>query len=137
MMTPQDIALVRESFAHLHRRRAETTELFYGRLFAVAPDTRVLFKGDVQAQGVKLMEMLTVALAALNDRDGLTSLLKRLGRRHAAYGVTDAHYDKVGEALLWTLRTSLGPAHTPDIARVWGSLYADIAETMRSAGRTA
>ena len=137
MMTPRDVALVRESFAHLHRRRAETAALFYDRLFMIAPETRSLFKTDMKAQGVKLMETLTVALATLNDRDGLTTLLKRLGRSHGSYGVTDRHYEKVGEALLWTLRTSLGPAHTPEIARAWSTLYGHISEIMIAAGRTA
>jgi hemoglobin-like flavoprotein len=135
MMTPHDIALVRESFAHLHRRKAETAQIFYDRLFAIAPEARALFKGDMAAQGLKLMEMLTVAMATLNDRDGLTVLLKRLGQRHKAYGVAEGHYANVGEALLWTLRTSLGQAHTPEIARAWSGLYDHIAEVMISASR--
>jgi nitric oxide dioxygenase len=134
-MTENDITLIRESFAHLHRRKTETAQLFYGRLFDIAPEVRPLFKGDIKSQGAKLMETLLVAIATLNDRDGLTILLEKLGRTHRDYHVEPEHYDHVGEALIWTLRTSLGDDFTPAVERAWRSLYDDIAATMlRAAG---
>lgn len=136
-MTPNETALIRESFAHLHRRKAETATLFYDRLFSIAPETRALFRTDMTIQGNKLMETFAVALATLNDRDGLTILLRRLGRNHKSYGVEDRHYARVGEALLWTLRTSLGPGYTPEIERAWRALYDHIAGTMIEAARAA
>ena len=136
-MTEDDIRLVRESFAHLHRRRSETAALFYGRLFEIAPEVKPMFKGDITAQGVKLMETLTVALAALNDPGGLTVLLQKLGRDHRGYGVQERHYDHLEEALIWTLRTSLGAGFTPEIERAWTTLYGDMAGIMIAAGRAA
>ena len=38
----------------------------------------------------------------------LVITLEGLARRHLGYGVKDEHYDKVGEALLWTLEKGLG-----------------------------
>lgn len=137
VMTDEDIALVRESFAHLHRRKGETAALFYGRLFEIAPEVRRLFKGDIAAQGISLMEMLTVTIATLRDPAGFTALLQKLGRAHRGYGVEERHYDTVGAALIWTLRTSLGPGFTPEIERAWTSLYGDIAAVMIAAGRAA
>lgn len=133
-MTPRETELIRESFAHLHRRKGETAKLFYERLFAVAPETRALFKADMATQGSKLMETFAVALATLNDREGLTMLLRRLGRNHRGYGVVDAHYAKAGEALLWTLKTSLGPAYTPEIEGAWQALYDHMAAVMIETG---
>jgi len=136
-MTADDITLIRENFAHLHRRKAETAQIFYDRLFEIAPEVRPLFKGDIKAQGAKLMETLLVAIATLNDRAGLTILLQRLGRSHRGYHVEPRHYDHVGAALIWTLRTSLGEGFTPRVERVWTSLYGDIAATMIAAGKAA
>lgn len=133
MFKNDDVQRIRESFAHLHRRKAETGEIFYNRLFEIAPEVRPLFKGDMKAQSVKLMEMLTVAIATLNDRQGLAILLRKLGREHKGYGVKDSHYDRVGEALIWTLRTSLGDAFTPRLEQAWTQLYADIASVMIAA----
>lgn len=126
----EDDALIRDSFAHLHRRKAESGTLFYRRLFEIAPDVRPLFKGDVRAQGVKLMETLTVAVAALGDRDGLAALLRKLGREHRAYGVRTRHYESVGQALIWTLKTSLGPGFSPQAEQAWVTLYGEIARVM-------
>ena len=134
-MTESDEVLIRESFAHLHRRKAETGALFYGRLFEIAPEVRPLFKGDIRAQGVKLMETLTVAVATLRDREGLAILLRKLGREHRGYGIKESHYDSVGAALIWTLRASLGPAFTPPVERAWTSLYGEIAGVMIAASR--
>ncbi|POR48871.1 globin domain-containing protein [Bosea psychrotolerans] len=133
MFKDDDVQRIRDSFAHLHRRKAETGAIFYNRLFEIAPEVRPLFKGDIKAQGIKLMEMLTVAIATLNDREGLAILLRKLGRQHKGYGVKDSHYDSVREALIWTLRTSLGDAFTPRLERVWTQLYNDIASVMIAA----
>ncbi|KPF65820.1 hypothetical protein IP69_16575 [Bosea sp. AAP35] len=132
-MTEDDIALVRESFAQLNRRRTETAVLFYGRLFEIAPETRALFKDDLAIQRAALMEFLAVVMATLRDPRGLKILLRKLGRSHRGYGVADRHYDQVGEALLWTLRTSLGEGFGPQMERVWTTLYAEIASTMMTA----
>jgi hemoglobin-like flavoprotein len=67
----------------------------------------------------------------------LTILLDRLGRRHKGYGVEDRHYAVAREALLWTLRQSLGPACTPATERAWQELYDDIAGVMMTASREA
>jgi hemoglobin-like flavoprotein len=132
-VTPQDIALVRSSFARLHRRRIETACLFYERLFTTTPSTRALFKTDIQAQAAKLMETLTVALAMLNDPGGLNVLLARLGERHRNYGVRPEHYEAVRSALLWTLETSLGRDFTVQTRAAWTELYDQMAKTMLSA----
>jgi hemoglobin-like flavoprotein len=136
-MTEDEIALVRESFAQLHRRKNETAELFYARLFEIAPEVRPLFKDDLAAQRINLMEFLAVAMATLRDPEGLTILLRKLGRNHRGYGVQEGHYDRVGEALIWTLRMSLGSGFTPELERAWTSLYGDIANIMIAAGRSA
>lgn len=132
-MTPEDIALVRSSFAQLHRRKIETACLFYERLFTVRSDTRALFKPDVETQAARLMDMLTVALAMLNDPAGLELLLRRLGERHRGYGVEPEHYAAVRAALLWTLETSLGPAFTAQTRAAWIKVYDQMADIMLAA----
>lgn len=132
-MTPQDIALVRSSFAQLHRRKIETACLFYERLFSARPDTRALFKPDIETQAARLMDMLTVALAMLNDPAGLEFLLKRLGARHRGYGVRPEYYGEVRAALLWTLETSLGPAFTAQTRTAWIKVYDQMADIMLAA----
>ena len=136
-ITSDEIAVIRDSFAHLHRRKAETAAMFYARLFEIAPEVRPLFKDDLAVQRAALMEFLAVAMAVLHDPQGLTLLLQKLGRSHRGYGVEERHYDFIGQALIWTLRQSLGAAFTPQLEQAWLGLYSDMANVMATAGRTA
>jgi nitric oxide dioxygenase len=57
------------------------------------------------------------------------------GRRHAGYGVTDAHYDTVGAALLWTLEKGLGSAFTTEMKDAWATVYGCLHSVMKDAAR--
>lgn len=46
--------------------------------------------------------------------------------------MSEAHYDTVGQALLWTLEQGLGARFTPDVKAAWVSAYAMIASSMQS-----
>ena len=134
-MTPEQIQLVRLSFVKVMDIKAAAGRLFYQRLFAIAPEVQPMFKSDIGAQADKLMETLGVAISALKNPAALAPILTQLARRHSGYGVRDAHYDKVGEALLWTLAEALGPAFTPQAHAAWGALYATLKQIMLDATR--
>jgi nitric oxide dioxygenase len=134
-MTPEQVHLVRLSFVKVMDIKAAAGRLFYERLFTIAPEVRPMFKGDVGAQADKLMETLGVAISALKNPAALSPILAQLARRHVNYGVQDAHYDKVGEALLWTLEKGLGENFTPEVRKAWADLYAHVASTMKGAVR--
>jgi nitric oxide dioxygenase len=132
-MTRDDIALVRESFAAVAPIADEAAALFYERLFAIAPDTRALFTGDMREQGRKLMTMIGTVVRSLDNLAPLLGAVDELGRRHAGYRVHDAHYAKVGEALLWTLEQGLGERFTPAARDAWAAAYALLSERMMTA----
>lgn len=132
-MTPEQKQLVQSTFAQVAPIAPKAAELFYGRLFELDPDLKPLFKGDMTEQGAKLMKTLGVAVASLNDLDSLVPVLQGLGRDHVAYGVQDAHYDTVGEALLWTLEQGLGDAFTPEAEEAWTEVYTLVAAVMKEA----
>src|SRR5205814_1877961 len=111
--------IIKLTFAQAMINKDQVGRIFYDRLFAIAPETRPLFKGDIDAQSRKLMDTLALAIGMLRDMPTLVSTLEALARRHVAYGVRDEHYDKVGEALLWTLERGLGAAFTPDAREAW------------------
>ena len=131
-MTSTQKALVQQTFAQLAPIADQAASLFYGRLFQVDPSLRPLFKGDMTAQGKKLMQMIGFCVGKLDALDEIVPAVKQLGRRHAGYGVTPAHYDTVAGALLWTLEQNLGPAFTPDVKAAWTAVYGVLATTMQS-----
>lgn len=132
-MTPDQIALVQSSFAHVVPISDTAATLFYTRLFELDPSLRPLFHTDMPSQGRKLMDMLRVVVSGLNRLDELVPAVQALGRRHATYQVEDQHYDTVGAALLWTLRQGLGEGFTAEVEDAWKAAYAVLSATMQAA----
>ena len=137
MVTPAQKTLVQDSFAVIAPIADDAAVLFYRRLFEIDPSLQAMFRGDMAEQRRKLMQMLTAAVKGLDRHDQLVPVVQELGRRHAAYGVADAHYDTVGAALLWTLEKGLGEAFTPETKEAWATVYGLIATTMQQAAREA
>ena len=135
MVTPRQKKLVQDSFALIVPRADEVTATFYGRLFELDPTLRPMFKADMAPQRQKLAQMLTAAVKGLDRPEQLIPVVRELGRRHATYGVTEAHYDTVGAALLWTLETEFGAAFTPEVKEAWTDVYTLLATTMKDAAR--
>ncbi len=134
-MTPQQIKLVQSSFAKVAPIADLAADLFYSRLFEIAPDVRRLFPDDLSGQKKKLMGMLGTAVAGLGKLDTLVPAVQALGRRHAGYGVTAGHYVPVGAALLWTLEKGLGDAFTTETREAWATAYRLLAGNMMDAAR--
>ena len=132
-MTPEQILLIQASFAEVLSIADTAAGLFYGRLFELDPSLRLLFRGDMREQGRKLMTMLRVVVNGLHRMDQLVASIQELGRRHAAYGVADEHYETVGAALLWTLHQGLGERWTPNVEAAWVAAYTVLADTMKMA----
>lgn len=136
-MTPEQVRLVRDSWAQVEPVASTAAAAFYARLFELDPALRPLFKRDIGEQGVMLMGALRTVVARLDDLDALVPMVRALGVRHAAYGVRDEHYDVVGEALLWTLAKGLRGAFTDEVAAAWAAAYGLLAGAMQDAARLA
>ena len=134
-MTPLQIDLVQDSFALIVPRRAEAAAIFYNRLFALAPETRALFRGDLAEQGRKLMKVLATIVRNLNDLGPLLDSVDYLAQRHVSYGVRDHHYALVGEAMIDTLHECLGDSFTPETERAWAYAYTILSGRMTRAAR--
>lgn len=136
-MTPVQIRLVQESFARVVPVADNAAALFYQRLFMLDPSLEALFKGDMVQQGRMLMQTLALAVRSLQQPAPLVPALEQMGQRHVGYGVTDAHYDTVGSALLWTLEQGLADAFTPEVAEAWQAAYSLLANVMKAGARKA
>lgn len=136
-MAPEKVALVRGSFAEVAKIKGPAAALFYGRLFEVAPGVRPLFKGDLEAQGAKLMAAIAMVVAGLDRLEQIVPQVEALARRHVAYGAEEAHYAVVGETLIWTLEQGLGGAFTPPVREAWVEAYGVLAGAMIAAAKVA
>ena len=132
-MTPEKIALVRRSWQQVLPIKDTAAALFYGQLFELDPSLRSMFKGDMVEQGRKLMMIINTAVNSLDNLGPILGAVEDMGRRHVAYGVTEAHYDTVGSALIWTLSKGLGAQFTPAVEDAWVETYTTLATAMRQA----
>lgn len=132
-MTPEQVQLVRSSFAKVAATKEVAAALFYGRLFELDPSLRPMFKGDMTVQGDNLMAALQGVVASLHHLERILPVIRELGRRHAGYGVQPEHYATVGEALLWTLERGLGDDFTRATQRAWTDAYGRLAWAMIAA----
>lgn len=87
----------------------------------------------MDAQGDKLTHALTMVVRSLDTWSALVPTLEALGRRHAAYGVTDAHYPSVRDALLDTFDLVLGAAMTDAAREAWTAALDGVAAIMCTA----
>lgn len=132
-MTPDQVQLVQESFKKVLPIAPQAADIFYGRLFEIAPQVRPLFPNDLAEQKKKLMSMIATAVNNLHQVETIVPAVQDLGRRHVNYGVTADHYKPVGEALIWTLEKGLGDAFTPDVKTAWLATYTTLQSVMTAA----
>src|SRR5438128_7446169 len=85
-MTPHQVTLVQQTFAHVVPVADKAAETFYGRLFDVAPAVKPLFRGDMTEQRHKLMATLAVVVRGLSDLPSILPAASALAKRHVDYG---------------------------------------------------
>lgn len=128
-----DIAVIRKSWALAMQSNILIADLFYSRLFKIAPDTKHLFAADRRAQEKKLIATLGFIIENLHELDVVSDAASALAIRHVSYGVTADQYAPVGEALLWALEQLLGNRFGPAEAAAWTKAYALLSSVMIAA----
>ncbi|WP_312029935.1 FAD-binding oxidoreductase [Actinomycetospora sp. TBRC 11914] len=127
------VSLIRSSFELVAPRADDLTQLFYGWLFRIAPETRELFPVTMELQRTRLLRALVHVVQMVDRPDELTTFLRQLGRDHRKFGVVGEHYDKVGEALVGAIKEFAGPAWTREIEQAWIGAYGIVSQAMRDA----
>jgi hemoglobin-like flavoprotein len=131
-MTPEQISLVKTSFAKVAPISDQAAQMFYNRLFEIAPQVRTMFPDEMTEQRRKLMATLAVVVNNLDKLDTVLPAVSALAKRHVSYGAQAAHYPVVGEALLWTLERGLGEAWNPELAAAWTAAFTALSDFMIS-----
>jgi hemoglobin-like flavoprotein len=131
-VNPSQVKLVQESFAKVAPISETAAELFYGRLFEVAPQVKAMFPTDMTGQRKKLMATLAVVVNGLGNLESILPAASALATRHVSYGAKPEHYPVVGNALLWTLEKGLGEAWTAEVADAWTAAYGTLSGFMIS-----
>ena len=67
MVTPEEVELVQSSWAKVEPIADTAADLFYGRLFEIAPETKTLFPAEMVEQKKKLMQHLAMTMFIWKD----------------------------------------------------------------------
>ena len=126
-----DPTLLRTSFDLIIDRRPDLTMRFYEILFERYPALQPMFSRAREAQAKMLAAAIAAVLDHLENAPWLESTLGELGRKHVDYGVTDAMYAQVGDALLATLAEAAAESWTPEVEAQWTLAYTTIAALMQ------
>lgn len=131
MLTERQIEVIHSTWEQVAPNADAAAELFYRNLFKSFPRLVPLFAGSNMAeQRTKLVMALSLVVRSLEQLSGVIPVLRALGKKHVAYGVVEAHYGMVGEALLDTLGQGLGDAFDAEAREAWTVAYGIVAAVM-------
>lgn len=137
-MKDTQVQLVQDSFKKVVPIAEKAAELFYGRLFEIAPQVKPMFKTtDIKEQGKKLMQTIGLAVNGLSNLESIVPTVQQLGVKHIQYGVKEEHFPIVADALLWTLEQGLGDDWNEEVKAAWVEAYTILATTMIDAMKEA
>jgi len=129
-LTAAQVELIRTSFDLLKPDAEAASETFYRNLFAIAPEVRPLFRGDMAAQGMRFMRTLGLIIQEIDKPAKLEPYLHDLARGHAAYGVKPEHFRPMGQALVETMQQTLGARFPAGADTAWIAAYDHLASEM-------
>jgi nitric oxide dioxygenase len=132
-MTPEQLQLVRSSYASLGDSAPAMAVEFYRRLFAADPSTEALFTDGPDVMSVKFADELDAIVRAISSFDAFVPRVRELAARHVGYGVQTNHYHAVGEALIGALAAQLAPEWDNALEAAWRRAYNLVAEVMMAA----
>ena len=126
-----DLEALETSFDLVAPRGDELMDVFYGRLFAAAPEVTPLFAaGDMARQKAMLLGTLVLLRKSLRDLEAIVPKLRDLGARHVAYGAQPEHYAVVGAALIASMAAIAGEHWKPAYERAWAAAFDVVAAAM-------
>jgi hemoglobin-like flavoprotein len=127
-LTPQQVALIRATFALLEPKSGVAGLAFFQRLFALDPSLRALISGDIDAEADELMRLLRAVTTLADQPRALQVKFAREDMPLFKSGAWRDHRETVGEALLWSLGTTLGREFTPEARVAWVALMSAATE---------
>ncbi len=130
-LTNEQMQVIKRTWGIFRRMDPQLVgDVFYSKLFMQYPGVRHMFPKNMEEQYVKLLDMLTLIVARLENIDKLTDEIIALAKRHVDYGVKEEHYVAIGDALLWTLQQGLGKDWSYKEAEAWTTCYGMLSNAM-------
>jgi hemoglobin-like flavoprotein len=117
-MTPEAIGQIKSSYASVTATPRQLAARFYDELFAVAPQLRRLFPGDLTLLQGHFEAALALVVRNLDEMRALRDSLRDLGAQHVHWGARPEDYVTAREALVAAIG-GLSPAWDSTLERSW------------------
>jgi len=124
-MTPESIARVQASYAHLTRDLRSLSTRFYQEMFGVSPTLRPLFPADLTSLQGHFESALSLVVRNLHEMGALQQALRDLGAQHVHWGARPGDYLVAREALVTALKAS-SPQWDTTLEADWRRAITDI-----------
>ena len=122
--------MLKKSFERLLSEADQFSTYFYEALFRRAPELRMMFRDDLTGQGMKFMTTLKEVSLHVRDAESESERLEELGSYHSSLGVTAGNFAPMEEALIDTLKHTLGNEFTSELESAWRNAYAEMSAMM-------
>lgn len=143
-MPQRQIEIIQGSYQQITPISSVVGEKFYNRLFEIAPELRPMFDGAFAGPGGKfrvisqvverhVRALVSQPVTPMGEKPPILPAMMELGRRHANSPITGEHFDKMKEALLWTLEDVLGDNFRHETRECWSSAYDGVADMIQRA----
>lgn len=132
-MKAEELKLVLDSLTLVQSMADQVAKSFYKHLFEIAPETKKLFTGDMDRQGMMLMTSLSLAVSGLSNMDDILPSVRALGERHFSYGVKPEYFQPASESFIWALENHLGDQFTPALKEAWTLAFQSLTKAMQGA----
>lgn len=117
-MTPEAIRRIKASHATVATRPRQLAASFYEELFAVAPNLRTLFPGDLTSLQGHFEAAVALVVRNLDEMSALRESLRELGAQHVHWGARPEDYETAREALIAAIKR-LSSDWTPVLENDW------------------
>jgi hemoglobin-like flavoprotein len=124
-MSPESIARVQASYAHLTRDLRALSTRFYQEMFDAAPALRPLFPADLTSLQGHFESALALVVRNLHEMGALQQALRDLGAQHVHWGARPGDYLIAREALVSALRAN-APQWDATLEADWRRAVTDI-----------
>jgi methyl-accepting chemotaxis protein/nitric oxide dioxygenase len=132
-MTPEELAVLRDSLRDMRSVGPAAAEAFYAELFRLEPSVPELFHLPGKEQSAIFLHELDALLSAVSDLPSFVMRARRLGRLHAGRGVRAEHFRSAATALDAMLRAVYGADLSPAVNLAWRHAYGIAAQVMQEA----
>lgn len=131
MLSPETIAVIKQTIPVLEAGGEALTRHFYRRLFAGNPEVLAFFNAAHQHSGGQQRALAAAILGYarhIENPAALAGAVELIAQKHASLGIRPEHYPIVGEHLLGSIREVLGPAATDLVIDAWAQAYGALAD---------